>query len=57
MKKKSIELDVDFIGGKGALTKKEELAISEFIRKDKIKSKLKGKHRKISGKTKTYHPA
>lgn len=37
MKKKSIELDVDFIGEQKPLTKDEELAISEFIRKDKEK--------------------
>ncbi len=41
MKKKLIELDVDFIGGQKPLTKDEELAISEFIRKDKEKRKSK----------------
>jgi hypothetical protein len=57
MKKKSIELDVDFIGGQGPLTKEEELAISEFIRKDKEKRKLKDQRRKASSRTKAHQPA
>jgi len=57
MKKKSIELDVDFIGGQGPLTKEEALAISEFIRKDKEKRKLKGQRRKIGRNTKAHKPA
>ncbi len=36
MKKKSTELDVDFIGGQGPLTKSEEQAISEFIKAQKL---------------------
>lgn len=36
MKSKSNELDVDFIGGQGPLTKEEERAISEFIRAQKL---------------------
>lgn len=36
MKNKSIELDVDFIGGQGPLTKVEEQAISEFIKAHKL---------------------
>ncbi len=36
MKSKSKELDVDFIGGQGPLTKSEEKAISEFIKSQKI---------------------
>jgi hypothetical protein len=35
MKTKKIELDVDFIGGQASLTKEEEKAISDFIRKNK----------------------
>jgi hypothetical protein len=35
-KKKQKELDVDFIGGQGPLTKDEELAISEFIKSQKL---------------------
>jgi hypothetical protein len=42
MKNKSTELDVDFIGGQGPLTKKEEQAISEFIKAQKL---LKAKKR------------
>ncbi len=33
MKSKAKELDVDFIGGQGPLTKAEELAISEYIKR------------------------
>ena len=40
MKNKSKELDVDFIGGQGPLTKEEEQAISEYI---KTQKKLKAK--------------
>jgi hypothetical protein len=36
MKNKSTELDVDFIGGQGPLTKSEEKAISEFIKAQKL---------------------
>lgn len=32
MKTKKTELDVDFIGGQGSLTKEEEQAISKFIK-------------------------
>ncbi len=40
MKKQKTELDVDIIGTQeSALTKKEELAISEFIRSRKVKKK------------------
>jgi hypothetical protein len=37
MKTKKIELDVDFIGGQTSLTKEEEKAISDFIKKTKSK--------------------
>lgn len=46
MKNKTKELNVDFIGGLGPLTKEEENSISKFLRenKEKIKSKeLRGK--------------
>jgi hypothetical protein len=36
MKSKKIELDVDFVGGQGPLTKDEEKQISEFIKSQKI---------------------
>lgn len=36
MKNKTVELDVDFIGGQGALTKEEEKQISEFIQSQKL---------------------
>ena len=35
MKQDKIELDVDFIGGSGPLTRAEEKAISEFIKASK----------------------
>ena len=36
MKNKATELDVDFIGGQGSLTKDEEKRISEFIKAQKL---------------------
>lgn len=36
MKNKAKELDVDFIGGQGSLTKDEEKKISEFIKVQKL---------------------
>ena len=36
MKNKATELDVDFIGGQGSLTKDEERQISEFIKAQKL---------------------
>ena len=36
MKNKAKELDVDFIGGHGPLTKDEEQQISEFIKPKKL---------------------
>ena len=38
-KQKQIELDVDFIGGQGSLTKEEEKQISEFIKARKPKTR------------------
>jgi hypothetical protein len=46
MKNKLIELDVDFIGGQGEMTKEEELLISEYIKKSKEKY-LKSQKRKV----------
>ena len=48
MKTKKVELDVDFIGGQTSLTKEEEKALSEYIKKNKLK-----KPKKSSPKTKT----
>ena len=36
MKNKAKELDVDFIGGQGPMTKEEEETISEFIKTQKL---------------------
>jgi triosephosphate isomerase len=46
MKHKSIELDVDFIGGARPLTKEDEIAISNFIHAEKEK-RASGKHSKM----------
>ena len=43
MKQNNNELDVDFIGGLGSLTKAEEKAISEFIKAEKAKLVIKKK--------------
>ena len=40
MKTRKNELDVDFIGGEGPLTKEQEKLISEFIKSHKAKRKL-----------------
>ena len=42
MKNKTVELDVDFIGGERPLTKEDEVAISNFIQAQK--AKRTGKH-------------
>ena len=47
MKNKTTELDVDFIGGQGSLTKEEERAISEYL-KSKRKLRTKNLLRKTS---------
>lgn len=41
MKNKQKELDIDIIGGQAPMTKAEELAISEFIKAEKEKRKMK----------------
>jgi len=48
MKNKATELDVDFIGGLGSLTKDEERQISEFIKAQKL---LRVKHQIHQTKT------
>jgi hypothetical protein len=50
MKSKRKELDVDFIGGMGPLTKEEEKAISEFIKANKLK-RTKAKAKSIKSKS------
>jgi predicted polyphosphate/ATP-dependent NAD kinase len=40
MKTRKNELDVDFIGGAGPLTKEEEKKISDYIKSRKEKGKL-----------------
>lgn len=55
-KRKETGLDVDFIGGQDySLTKEDELAISEFIRKDKERRKLKELRKKAAAKRKEKH--
>jgi len=46
MKQNKNELDVDFIGGLGPLTKEEEKAISEFIKVSKERRQKKKTRRK-----------
>ena len=50
MKGKKIELDVDFIGGQGALTKAEEIAISNYFKSQKVKNSRKQASSKLTGK-------
>lgn len=46
MKQHKDELDVDFIGGAGPLTKEEEKAISEFIKASKEQTQKRTSRRK-----------
>jgi hypothetical protein len=41
MKKGKLELEVDFIGGKRSLTKKEEFTITKYLQSKKTKTKGK----------------
>jgi hypothetical protein len=41
MKHKQKELDVDFIGGQGPLTKEEERAISDYLKKKRLQQARK----------------
>ena len=41
MKQSKVELNVDFIGGQGPLTKREAQAISEYIKAQKAKRNKK----------------
>ena len=54
MKNKKLELNVDFIGGQVPLTRDEEIAISNYIRKCKGKHSRKqlkvGKKRIVSAR-------
>ncbi len=52
MKNNKSELDVDFIGGAGPLTKEEEKAISEFIKasKERNRKQKARKSRTLTGK-------
>ena len=52
MKTKKTELDVDFIGGQGPLTKEEEQAISNFIKakKSRVRKPILRKTRSNSRK-------
>jgi hypothetical protein len=49
MKQKKIELDVDFIGGQGALTVEEEKSLSDFFKQRKMT--FQKPQNKISAKT------
>ena len=54
MKARKNELDVDFIGGEGPLTKEQEKLISDFIKKRKAKKNLTAP--KTRGKLATKTP-
>jgi hypothetical protein len=61
MKNKSKELDVDFIGGQGSLTKEEEQAISEYIKNQKklkikrpVRKTITGKRKKVLSKSQLH---
>ena len=45
-KTKIIELNVDFIGGEGSLTKEDEQAISDFLKRKKLQSKMAQRDKK-----------
>ena len=49
-------LDVDFVVDPRPLTKAEEKAISDFIRADKEKRKLKERRKKAAAKRKVKQP-
>ena len=51
MKRKSIELDVDFIGGQGPLTKEEEVALSQYFAKKKNKQNKSSNTTPVKTKT------
>jgi hypothetical protein len=46
MKAKKIELDIDFIGGEGALTAAEEKALSDFFKQRKLMAVINQKKTK-----------
>lgn len=50
--KKKAELNVDYIGGQGPLTKEEEAAISEYLRRQKNTS-VKKKPGRLKRRAKT----
>jgi hypothetical protein len=49
MKEKINMPDVEFIGGERSLTKKDEAAISSFIRSNQLKRSKSGSLKKVSG--------
>ena len=51
MKKNKTELDVDFIGGHGALTAKEEKELSLFFKQRKSEDKQHGNVKRIEKTT------
>jgi hypothetical protein len=52
MKQSKNELDVDFIGGQGSLTKDEAMAISAFIASEKVKREKQQQRLTMPGKRK-----
>jgi len=57
MKGKNIELDVDLFGGQGSLTKAEEIAISNYIKAQRVKNSRKQASSKLKGKATSRNKA
>ena len=57
MKSKNTELDVDFIGGQGTLTKAEETAISNYFKSRKVKNSRKQLSSKLRATTNSQKKA
>lgn len=56
MKNKATELNVDFIGGFGPLTREEENAVSAYIREHKKKIKAKELRHSTASKKRKSKP-
>ncbi|MCF8253838.1 MAG: hypothetical protein K9H61_09860 [Bacteroidia bacterium] len=52
-KAKIIELDVDFIGGERSLTKEDEQAISDFLKRKNLQSKIAQRAKKTTKRPKS----
>lgn len=48
MKTKKIDLDIDFIGGQGSLTKIEEKQLSDYFKNKKLLEKTRKRQKVVS---------